>query len=165
MRRGTDLFPTPQSVGPGGTVTGSSLSFGGPTTASNHIATAEDEEEPEVCRAWREKRNAALETRAASSAHRKTATIKAAQSAIDSFYETYNIKKEKTIAQTRAEAEEFLASREDTSAGGTSWERIAKLVDLSGKGKGKDTNANKERMREILIGLKKDPDAPGATGY
>ena len=69
------------------------------------------------------------------------------------------------MAQTRKEAEEFMAGREDTSSGGTSWERIAKLVDLSGKGsKGGAAGTGKERFRELLVGLKKDEKAPGAGG-
>lgn len=75
------------------------------------------------------------------------------------------MKKDKSIAQTRKEAEEFLASREDTSSGGTSWERIAKLVDLSGKGaKGGASGTGKEKFREMLTGLRKDENAPGASG-
>jgi len=59
-----------------------------------------------------------------------------------------------------------LESREDTSAGGTSWERIAKLVDLSGKGvKGGASGTGKEKFRELLLSLRKDEKAPGATGY
>jgi hypothetical protein len=58
-----------------------------------------------------------------------------------------------------------LANRENTSAGGTSWERIAKLVDLSGKGaKGGASGTGKERFRELLTGLRKDENAPGASG-
>ena len=92
--------------------------------------------------------------------------MKAAQTAIDDFYENYNTKKEKTIAQTHKDAEDFLANREDTSAGGTSWERIAKLVDLSGKGaKGGAAGTGKEKFRELLTTLRKDENAPGSTGY
>lgn len=117
-------------------------------------------------RQWREQRALAIQHRDELSEKRKAETIKAAQTAIDDFYENYNNKKEKTIAQTRREAEEFLANREDTAAGGTSWERIAKLVDLSGKGaKGGASGSSKERFRELLLSLKKDPNAPGATGY
>jgi hypothetical protein len=59
-----------------------------------------------------------------------------------------------------------LESREDTSAGGTSWERIAKLVDLSGKGaRGGGSGTEKAKMRELLMSLRKDEKAPGATGY
>lgn len=85
---------------------------------------------------------------------------------VDDFYENYNSKKDKSTAKTRKDADEFLANREDTSAGGTSWERIAKLVDLSGKGaKGGATGTGKERFRELLTGLRKDEKAPGSSGY
>lgn len=85
---------------------------------------------------------------------------------MDEFYENYNRKKEKTLARARKDGEEFLASREDTSAGGTSWERIAKLVDLSGKGtRGGAAGTGKEKFRELLVGLKGDEKAPGAGGY
>ncbi|KAI1003921.1 hypothetical protein K3495_g4287 [Podosphaera aphanis] len=124
------------------------------------------DDEPEVIRKWREVRDLALEERAERSEEQKQQAIKNAQKTIDEFYENYNTKKEKNIAQTRREADEFLASREDTSAGGTSWERIAKLVDLSGKGvKGGASGTDKARFRDLLISLKKDANAPGASGY
>jgi len=117
-------------------------------------------------RQWRERRDLSIQHREEASSTRKNETVKAAQAAIDDFYENYNQKKDKTITQTRKEAEEFLASREDTSAGGTSWERIAKLVDLSGKGaKGGAPGTGKERFRDILLSLRKDEKAPGASGY
>lgn len=106
-----------------------------------------------------------MQDREEKSEQKKEETIKAAQQNIDDFYENYNSKKEKTIAQTRREAEEFLANREDTSSGGTSWERIAKLVDLSGKGvKGGASGTGKEKFRELLLNLRKDENAPGASG-
>lgn len=146
-----------QSVAPGGTIT------------SNYNApylSSEAEEEPAVIREWRERRSLALAEREKLSAERKAETVKNAQQNIDDFYENYNSKKEKTIAQTRKEAEAFLESREDTSAGGTSWERIAKLVDLSGKGaRGGGSGTEKAKMRELLMSLRKDEKAPGATGY
>lgn len=106
-----------------------------------------------------------MQEREEKSEQKKEETIKAAQENIDDFYENYNSKKEKTIAQTRREAEEFLTNREDTSSGGTSWERIAKLVDLSGKGaKGGASGTGKEKFRELLLNLRKDEKAPGAGG-
>ena len=80
-----------------------------------------------------------------------------------------------------------MEKREDTTAGGTSWERIGKLVDLSGKGgkgggagggKGEllpvlfwweieerlGPNSHTEKFREMLLDLRKDEKAPGATG-
>ncbi|RFU29972.1 hypothetical protein B7463_g6367, partial [Scytalidium lignicola] len=149
-----------EAVAPGGSITGLS------TYQPSYQAHVEDEEEPEVIKQWRERRDLALQDRTERSQQRKEETIKAAQQNIDDFYENYNTKKEKMIAQTRREAEEFLDSREDTSAGGTSWERIAKLVDLSGKGvKGGASGTGKEKFRELLLSLKKDEKAPGATGY
>ena len=115
---------------------------------------------------WREKRDADIARREEIAASKKADRIKKAQQDIDDFYENYNTKKDKSIARTRKEAEEFLASRQDTSAGGTSWERIAKLVDLSGKGaKGGAAGMGKEKFRELLLDLRKDEGAPGAKGY
>lgn len=58
-----------------------------------------------------------------------------------------------------------MAKREDTAVGGTSWERIAKLVDISGKGiKGDASGSGKERFRQLLLDLRKDENAPGASG-
>jgi len=157
---------TNQHMASGGTITGSGEPFLPGQNQSSYSGYAEAEEDPEVIKQWRERRNIAIQHREEVSASKKAETIKAAQTAIDDFYDNYNGKKEKTIAQTRKEAEEFLASREDTSSGGTSWERIAKLVDLSGKGaRGGASGTGKDRFRELLISLRKDEKAPGATGY
>ena len=129
-------------------------------------ATAEEEEEPEVIKQWREKRDASNAKRAEQFATQKAETVKEAQQNIDDFYENYNNKKEKTVTQTRKDAEAFLASRDDTTSGGTSWERISKLVDVSGKGQqGGAAGSGKERFREMLTSLRKDEKAPGAEGY
>lgn len=107
-----------------------------------------------------------IQTRAEHFTAQRQETIKEAQQHIDDFYDNYNTKKEKSIAQTRKDVEQFLATREDTVSGGTCWERIAKLVDVSGKGdKGGATGSGKERFRALLISLKKDIKAPGAEGY
>jgi hypothetical protein len=136
------------------------------TYNSGYQPYAAEEEEPEVIRLWREKRDAQIAKREEQFARQREETIREAQQNIDDFYENYNNKKEKGIAQTRREAEQFLASREDTTSGGTSWERIAKLVDVSGKGaKGGAAGSGKERFRELLISLRKDEKAPGAEGY
>ncbi|KAJ5899762.1 Clathrin light chain [Penicillium taxi] len=150
-----------ERVAPGGTITGS----GSPFPATGYKSTFETEEEAEPVREWREKRDAEISRRAEVSNEKKAATIKKAQEDVDDFYVSYNNKADKHRAQTRTEAEQFLANREDTSAGGTSWERIAKLVDVSGKGAtGGASGSGKERFRELLIDLRKDQEAPGATG-
>ncbi len=152
-----------EAVAPGGTITGSTL----PHRITDPSAYQDlEEDEPEVLRNWRASRDEALEKRDQISANKKAETVKAAQQAIDEFYENYNNRKDKQVAQTRKEAEEFLQQREDTTSGGTSWERIAKLVDLSGKGaSGGAQGTAKGRMREVLVSLRKDENAPGASGY
>lgn len=150
-----------ERVAPGGTITGS----GAPFPSSGYVNPEEIEAEPEAVREWREKRDAEIARRAEVSNEKKEATVKKAREDIDDFYVSYNNKSDKHRAQTKTEAEQFLASREDTSAGGTSWERIAKLVDVSGKGAiGGGSGSGKERFREMLIDLRKDQEAPGATG-
>lgn len=150
-----------EQVGPGGSITGPSVNYN-----SGYGASVEEEQEPEVIKQWREKRDAANAKRAEEFATQKAETIKEAQENIDEFYENYNNKKDKMIAQTRKDEEQFLANRDDTTSGGTSWERIAKLVDVSGKGpKGGANGSGKERFRELLTTLRKDEKAPGASGY
>lgn len=127
--------------------------------------TEEEEAEPEIIKAWREQRDAQNARRAEQFAHQRAETVKDAQQNIDDFYDNYNNKKEKGVAQTRKDAEQFLAAREDTTSGGTSWERVSKIVDVSGKGgKGGGAGSGKERFRELLMSLRKDENAPGASG-
>jgi hypothetical protein len=114
---------------------------------------------------WRENQAVQIEQRDKISTDKREATVGEARKAIDDFYDSYNDKKEKNIAQSRREEKEFLESRTDTTAGGTSWERIGKLVDLSGKGaKGGASGTGKERFRDMLLSLRKDEKAPGVAG-
>ncbi|KAL8920820.1 MAG: hypothetical protein Q9172_004326 [Xanthocarpia lactea] len=152
-------------MGPGRTITGSNLPYQ-PRQQPSSSGYQEPEEEPEPIRLWRSKRDAEIAHREEAASAKKAERISKAQRDIDDFYENYNSKKDKSIARTRKEAEEFLANRQDTSAGGTSWERIGKLVDLSGKGaKGGAAGGGKEKFRELLMDLRKDEKAPGASGY
>ncbi|KAG5292598.1 clathrin light chain [Histoplasma ohiense] len=144
---------------PGGSITGTS------PFQSSYSTYKQPEEEPEAVREWRLKRDEELSRRAAVSAERKAATITKAQQDIDDYYESYNKRTDRAKERTRKEAEEFLENREDTAAGGSSWERIAKLVDVSGKGpKGGASGSGKERFRELLLELRKDENAPGSSG-
>ena len=135
------------------------------TPGYTNYAAPSQEADSEPIRAWREKRDADITRRDEASQKKKDETTGTAQKDIDSFYESYNRKVDKQKTQVAKEAEEFLAKREDTTAGGTSWERIAKLVDLSGKGQsGGGEGSSKKRMREMLINLKSDKEAPGVSG-
>ncbi|KAK5956774.1 Clathrin light chain [Knufia fluminis] len=158
---------TNDNIGPGGTITGSTAPHYPPTTTSytSGYATQQQEEDSEPVRAWREKRDADIARRDETSARKKEETISTARKDIDSFYESYNRKVDRQKTQTAKEAEEFLAKREDTTSGGTSWERIAKLADLTGKGHASaGAGSSKQKMREMMLGLAKDPNAPGANG-
>ena len=120
---------------------------------------------PPLHRQWRERRDLAIADREKISTSKKEETISEARKNIDEFYENYSSKTEKGIARTKKEAEEFLENRESTTSGGTSWDRIAKLVDLSGKGvKGGGAGTGKEKFREMLLDLRRDEQAPGAKG-
>ena len=116
-------------------------------------------------RLWRIKREEDIARRDKISAEKKAATMKAARDVVDSFYDKYNKDKDKAIEQFRKDEKEYLEKKKDTTSGGTSWDRIADLVDLTGKGaKGGGPGSGKERFRELLVGLKKDENAPGAKG-
>ncbi|KAK6517873.1 hypothetical protein TWF506_005051 [Arthrobotrys conoides] len=159
-----DLIADNEAVGPGGTITGTSAPYMPGVVNTNFPSTSSlPEEEPEVIRQWRERQQLEIQRRDELSESRKQETIEKARAAVDDFYENYNSKKDKSIEQTRKEAEEFLESRENTSVGGTAWERIAKLVDLTDKGV-KTAKSDKTRFREILVSLRKDEKAPGASG-
>ena len=73
-----------QGVAPGGSITYQS---------GYYPPRADDEEEPEVIKQWRERRDLALQEREARSGEKKNETVKAAQQNIDDFYENYNSKK------------------------------------------------------------------------
>ena len=118
-----------------------------------------------VSRSWRMKRDEEIARRDNLSAEKKEATQKAAREYLDSFYEKYNRDKDKAIEQFRKQEAEYLEKKGDTTSGGTSWDRITKLVDLSGKGaNGGGPGSNKQKFRTMLLDLKKDLDAPGAKG-
>lgn len=137
----------------------------GTATAGNAVQATHQQngadEEPEVVTQWRERQAAQIERRDAESARKKEETVAKARQAIDDFYDNYNNKRDKAITGIRKEQEEFLAKRDETTSGGTSWERIVKLIDT------KDTKAVRgdrdvSRMRELLLSLKKDKNAPSA---
>lgn len=134
----------------------------GTASAGNAVdATSGSQEEPEVIKQWRERQQLQIQRRDEASARKKEETIIKARQAIDDFYDNYNNKRDKTIEGIRKEQEEFLAKRDETTSGGTTWERIVKLIDT------KDAKAIRgdrdvSRMRELLLSLKKDKNAPSA---
>ncbi|KAH8913802.1 hypothetical protein BT69DRAFT_1344075, partial [Atractiella rhizophila] len=64
------------------------------------------------------------------------------------------------------EEEEFLAARTDALAQGTTWQRIADLIELSDSRSKTNTRSTKDlgRMKEIILSLKREGEsAPGAS--
>ena len=88
-----------EAVAPGGSITGSTLPYRAPEASTYQ----EHEDEPEVLREWRERRDLQIQHRDEVSASKKAETIKSAQESVDEFYENYNNKKDKQVAQTRKE--------------------------------------------------------------
>ena len=120
----------------------------------------------EFIKEWKVKYELEIERRDAASAERQAETKKAAEKAIDDFYENYNSKKETAIAKVREEADQFIKQRDETTgSGGTTWERVAKLIDNVGVSAATSKPADKTRFKELVTALKSDPNAPGAAGY
>ena len=118
--------------------------------------------------AWREKQKEDIAKRDAASAERKEDIIRKAEKAIDDFYATYNQKKEKQISANKENEAAFIQARDDALGRGTTWERIAEMVELQdsrSKTAAKGTR-DLSRMKEILLSLKREGDsAPNASGY
>lgn len=141
--------------------------FGGqPSYSSTPVPAAEPESE--AIRAWREKQKEDIAKRDAASAERKEEIIRKAEKAIDDFYATYNQKKEKQISANKENEAAFIQARDDALGRGTTWERIAEMIDLQdsrSKTAAKGTR-DLSRMKEILLSLKREGDsAPNASGY
>jgi len=126
------------------------------------------EPESDAIRAWREKQQEEIQRRDEASAARKEEIIRKAEKAIDDFYANYNQKKEKQIAQNKENEAAFVQARDDALGKGTTWERIADMIELQdsrSKTAAKGTR-DLSRMKEVLLSLKREGDtAPNAMGY
>lgn len=119
-----------------------------------------------MSRIWREKRDADIARRDAVSTSKREETRQKAREDVDSFYENYNKKQERTRTQVAEQATKFIEKIDNTAAGGTAWERIAKLADLhkTGQKTADGSNSDRDRMRSLMMDLAKDANAPGASG-
>jgi hypothetical protein len=118
--------------------------------------------------AWRERQAEEIEKRDEDSARRKSEIIEKAEKSIDDFYANYNSKKEKQIAQNKEDEAAFVQARDDALAKGTTWERIADLIELQDSRSKTVARGTKDlsRMKEVLLSLKREGDtAPNAAGY
>ncbi|EFP78555.1 hypothetical protein PGT21_023910 [Puccinia graminis f. sp. tritici] len=131
-------------------------------------AQTQTEEESPFIKEWRTNQAEEIRVRDERSAAKREETIVAAEKAIDEFYHGYNTEKQKNIAKNKEEEAKFIQSRSDKLAQGTTWERIAELIELQdsrSKTCGKSAK-DLARFKEILLNLKRDgQNAPGAAGF
>ncbi|KAJ2702156.1 Clathrin light chain, partial [Coemansia spiralis] len=108
---------------------------------------------------WQSKHRDAIAARDRAAEAKHGEIVAEARQAIDKFYEEYNEKKDKAIADNRA-SQDVEAQAADR---GELWERTVRQIDLATKGAAiavaetRDTS----RMRDLLQDLRRDADAPG----
>lgn len=126
-----------------------------------------DLSESEFLKDWKIKRELELERRDKVSSEKRESTREKARKAVDDFYENYNSKKEKEAEKVHQEADAFAEKRdaEIGSGKGTTWDRIAQLMDGLGRPAEGVAASNKARFVDLVQSLKGDPNAPGAAGY
>ncbi|CAK9684439.1 unnamed protein product [Candida parapsilosis] len=96
---------------------------------------------------------------------KKKDILSKAQQTIDDFYENYNSKKEKHIAEVEKEQEAFLKKRDEFLKHGTLWDRVNELIDAVGVPTVDSEGNDKTRYRNFLKNLKGKEKVPGAGGY
>jgi len=129
------------------------------------------EEEPQVIKDWREKQTEDIKARDEAATRKRQETIAQANQFIDEFYLEHKENVERNIKQNKIREEEFQNSLSESLATGTTWTRIADLLELENSqsktiartGPG-TTDLN--RFKEVLLRLKREESAaPGAAGY
>ena len=125
---------------------------------NGHAGQEGGQGEPECITQWRARQSEQISQRDANSARIKSERVAAARKAVDDFYDSYNARRESKIQALRISESERASERDEATSGGTTWERVLKFVDFKEKrGEGDVT-----RMRELLVSLAKDRDAPSA---
>ncbi|KAI9178970.1 Clathrin light chain [Blastocladiella emersonii ATCC 22665] len=89
--------------------------------------------ESEAQRAWRESFQQTIAERDAAEARAKQETVAKAKADIDKFYEEYNAKREKALAESKALQDRMLSDINDTQSG-TFWERVLKQIEVASAG-------------------------------
>jgi hypothetical protein len=130
-----------------------------------------EQEEPQVIKDWRASQATEIAARDERSKATRNETITRAERSIDEFYEEYAKKKERSIRENKDAEADYLADLSSSLTQGTTWERIASLVELENSqsktvartGAG---TTDLTRFKEVLLRLKREGStAPGAGGY
>ncbi|KAG5437865.1 hypothetical protein PCANB_000580 [Pneumocystis canis] len=125
------------------------------------LKTSKNMEESFFFQEWKLQKEADIEKRDEQNRLKKEERIEAAKKAIESFYETYNDRKNEKVQKAREKQKEFLSNR-DNAISGTLWERVVKLLNLSDGSSGLEDN-NLLKFKELLLSLENDSNAPGAN--
>lgn len=127
--------------------------------------TVKDLSQSASIKEWKQRRDLEIEERENVNAQKKKDILSKAQQTIDDFYENYNQKKDKHVAEVEKEQDEFLKKRDEFLKHGTLWDRVNELIDAVG-GPAVDSEGNdKTRFRNFLKNLKGKEKVPGAGGY
>ena len=112
---------------------------------------------------WRERRELEIAERDQAEDKAKLELQEEAARHIDDFYENYNIKKQHGIEETKAEAEKFLKQTNGfASQDITLWDKVLQLINIEDADIVEDRDRSK--FKEILLRLKGNASAPGASG-
>ncbi|KAK0531895.1 Clathrin light chain [Tilletia horrida] len=168
---------TPSASVPSAAVPASS-SAGAGQLGGQFASNDDDGEEPLPIRQWRDKRADEIAARDAAAERKKGETISKAEREIDDFYAEYNRKKEKNISANKEAEARTVSERQAELAEGTTWSRITKLIDLQSPSSKTILNTSTAknpltgqpvgdltRMKDLLLGLRREGDKAPAAGY
>lgn len=113
---------------------------------------------------WKERRDLEISQRDQADEEAKEQLQEEAVKHIDNFYENYNKKKQQQLETTSKEAEQFLKERDEFFAQkNTTWDRALQLINTDDA----DVVGGRDRskFKEILLRLKGNEKAPGASSY
>lgn len=113
---------------------------------------------------WKERRDLEISQRDQADEEAKEQLQEEAVKHIDNFYENYNKKKQQQLETTSKEAEQFLKERDEFFAQkNTTWDRALQLINTDDADVVGDRDRSK--FKEILLRLKGNEKAPGASSY
>ncbi|KAE8225144.1 hypothetical protein CF319_g2074 [Tilletia indica] len=172
--------PLSSSITQAAAVPSSASAGAGQADFNSRFAPNDDDDaaEPAPIREWRDKRADDIAARDAAAERKKAETISKAERDIDDFYADYNKKKEKNISSNKETEARTVAERQAELAEGTTWSRITKLIDLQSPSSKTILNTSTAknpvtgqpvgdltRMKDLLLGLRREGDKAPAAGY
>ncbi|KAJ2386233.1 Clathrin light chain [Coemansia sp. RSA 2603] len=166
------LSPAPQALSPSSTTQFATLTVASPHPSSASPAPPASEFQQE----WQTQHQQTIAHRDQQAREKHDACVADAKAAVDGFYAEYNARRERAIEDNRAAQDVDV----QMAARGTLWERVVKQIDLATKAAPEEVRSavgrspvqhgqhgqqqqvrDTSRMRELLMDLKRDENAPG----